>query len=694
MDERAFIADLDPAQRAAVTTSAAPLCILAGAGSGKTRVLTRRIAWRVATGSADPHHVLALTFTRKAAGELCSRLAALGVRDRVAAGTFHAVALAQLRRWWAERHQRAPAVLERKARILAPLLRQHSGRTGRDLVVQPADVAGAIEWAKARLVTPDTYEEAVAAGGHTPPLPPPEMARLYARYEEEKRRRGLVDFDDLLLLCADALAGDPDFAARQRWRFRHLFVDEFQDLNPAQFRLLEAWRAGRPDLCVVGDPNQAIYGWNGADHRFLTRFSEHFPGATVVRLDRNYRSTPQVLAVAHAVLSTGRRPPPTMRPTRPDGPVPTVVAHDTDADEARWVARAVRDRRAPGRPWSDIAVLARTNAQLALFEEAFRAAGVPYRVRGGGAFLDQPEVRAALAELRRCPPGVPLAAALADLEAVLAEAAADAAGTAERRLSLEMLLRLGREYDALEPQATPAGFLDWLAATVHTDEPDAAADAVDLATFHRAKGLEWPVVFVTGLERGFVPIGHADGPVAVAEERRLLYVALTRAERELHCSWARQRTFGARTMARAPSPWLEAIEAACQTLQTAGPGASWREQLARTRARLERSRAERTRPRPTVGRDADPSLLADLKAWRSATARAAGMPAYLVFHDATLAAIAEARPRDHLQLLRVPGVGPAKAERYADALLAIVARHAAASGGASPARTTAAGGAR
>jgi DNA helicase-2/ATP-dependent DNA helicase PcrA len=678
VDEHPFIAGLDPQQRAAVTTTAQPLCILAGAGSGKTRVLTRRIAWRVATGSADARHVLALTFTRKAAGELASRLAALGVRDRVAAGTFHAVAFAQLRRWWAERGQRPSAVLERKARILAPLLRHVAARRGRELLVQPADVAGEIEWAKARLVAPDGYEQAVVAAGRTPPLPPPAMAALFARYEDEKRRRGLVDFDDLLLLCADALEADPAFADQQRWRFRHIFVDEFQDVNPAQFRLLEAWRGGRPDLCVVGDPNQAIYGWNGADHRYLTRFGEHVPGATVVRLDRNYRSSPQILAAAHAVLAGGRRPPPPVRPARPDGPIPTVWACDTDLDEARLVARAVRDRHAPGRPWSDVAVLARTNAQLALFEEAFRAAGIPYRVRGGGAFLDQPEVRQALAELRRCPPGAPFAAALADLEAMLAESGTDAPGSAERRLSLEMLVRLGREYAALEPGASPAGFVAWLDATVHGDEPDGGADAVELATFHRAKGLEWPVVFVTGLERGFVPIGHAAGPAAVAEERRLLYVALTRASHELHCSWARQRTFGSRTMVRAPSPWLADIEAACAGLRAAGPGADWRRQLARTRAELEAARRarERDRPgRPTVGRNADPALLADLKAWRARVARDAAVPAYCVFHDATLAAVAEARPRDRLQLLQVPGIGPAKAERYGDELLALVARH-------------------
>src|SRR5438309_1664402 len=289
---------LNEAQRRAVTTDAAPLCILAGAGSGKTRVLTRRIAWRIANGTADPRHVLALTFTRKAAGELSGRLSALGVRDQVAAGTFHAIAYAQLRRRWADRGERPPTLVDRKVRLLAPLLAGH-----RSAAVQPADLATEIEWAKARFVGPAHYEAEAGAAGRKPALPLGVMASLYERYEEEKRRRGVVDFDDLLLLCARALETDETFAASQRWRFRHLFVDEFQDVNPVQFRLLDGWRGDGHDLCVVGDPNQAIFGWNGADPRYLTGFANRYPGAEVVRLDDNYRSSPQILAVADAVLN-------------------------------------------------------------------------------------------------------------------------------------------------------------------------------------------------------------------------------------------------------------------------------------------------------------------------------------------------------------------------------------------------------
>ena len=649
------LSDLNPAQRLAVESEAAPLCILAGAGSGKTRVLTRRIAHRIVSGSADPGHVLALTFTRKAAGELGRRLRQLGVRDQVAAGTFHAIAYAQLRRRWADRGETAPMLLERKARLLAPLL---PGRRGNGAPVQLVDVAGEIEWAKARMVAPGDYETAALLAGRTPPLPAATMATVYQRYEDEKRAKRVVDFDDLLFRCAQVLDGDPEFAATQRWRFRHLFVDEFQDVNPVQYRLLTAWLGDRVDLCVVGDPNQAIYSWNGADPTYLTHFSNRFPTAEVVSLDHNYLSTPQVLAVAGAVLG---RPP--MVAHRADGPVPLVRSFGSDDDEARGVARALRRARGGGLAWSHMAVLTRTNAQLERFEEALRAADVPFRNRGG-AFLDQPEVKEALAGLRRAPAGVPFGGRLADIEAAAAEV------PVERRLDLQQLVRLGHEYLALDASGDADGFLAWLRATVRSDQPDDGADVVELATFHRAKGLEWPVVFVAGLEKGLVPIGQAATEEAEAEERRLLYVALTRAVRELHVSWAQRRTFATRTVPRQPSPWLALIDNACARLrgEEVPPDRDvWAGRVAGARRKLRAGGP----PSP-----ADEPVLAALKQWRSSAARAANVPAYVIFHDATLAAVAQARPRTRAELLALPGLGPVKAERYGEAILEVVSRQA------------------
>ncbi|MGH8979378.1 MAG: UvrD-helicase domain-containing protein, partial [Acidimicrobiia bacterium] len=314
---------LDARQREAVTVDAQPLAIVAPAGSGKTRVLTRRIAWRTRRDDADPRHVVAVTFTRKAAGELVERLAALSVSG-VTAGTFHALALAQLRRRAHEQGRATPTILASKARLLAPIL----GARGRGGTALVGDVSAEIEWAKARGHGPDAYVRAAIEAGRRPPLPDLDVAAAYARYEEEKRRRRCCDFDDLLASCAAAIEQDATFAAAQRWRFRHLFVDEFQDATPLQIRLLRAWLGDRSDLCVVGDPAQAIYTFAGADAGPLTEFARHFPGGALVRLDRNYRSSPQIVAVAEGALGPDSGVAPrTVESVRPDADAPTIRAY-------------------------------------------------------------------------------------------------------------------------------------------------------------------------------------------------------------------------------------------------------------------------------------------------------------------------------------------------------------------------------
>ena len=664
---------LTEAQAAAVTSRAQPLCILAGAGSGKTRVLTRRIAYRVLDNTADAQHTVAVTFTRKAAGELRHRLAALGLRDGVAAGTFHSLALGQLRRWWSERGQAEPTILDRKVRIIGPLL------GGRRLgpAVQAVDIAGEIEWAKARGVSPARYEAEAANASRKPPVPADAFAALFERYENEKKRRGLVDFDDLLWLAGSTLEDDAQFAAATRWRFRHLFVDEFQDVNPVQYRLLRGWMGDRLDLCVVGDPNQAIYSWNGADPTLLTNFTEHYPGAEVVALADNFRSSPQILATANAVLADGLagRASADLVAHSPNGPLPVVTSFASETEEAKGLARLARSAHRPGRTWSSIAILVRTNAQSVPICEALADAGVPYRVRGDGGFLHQPEIRDAIATLRRLPKATPVRSAVADLDELLAEGD----GTDERRANLEELVRLAGEYDALEPGGTVAGFLSWLNSTVKSEAPDTAGDAVEVVTFHRAKGLEWPVVFIAGLERGLVPIGHASTPAAEAEERRLLYVAVTRAQELLRCTWAERRSFGAKAIPRSASPYVEAIEMTINLLDQGVAPSDLRAKIAAERARLASiSSARRARtPSKIAGANADADVLSALKAWRSETARAAGTPAYVIFHDTTLAALAEAMPRDERALLAVPGVGPVKIERYGADVLRVLAQAAA-----------------
>ncbi len=527
-------AGLTAAQREAVTALDRVLCVLAGAGTGKTRVLTLRVARRVHDGTADADHVLVCTFSRKAADELRRRLWSLHVGDEVKAGTFHRTALRLLGQHRSDRGLPPPVLLADRRGTLATVVglataastpsaeprRGAARRPGLPRLPAPhsasvGQLEAEIGWAKARLVAPAGYEEAARASHRRPSMGAARVAELYGRYEEAKRRQGVLDLDDLLWACADALEGDDRFAAAVRWRFRHVFVDEMQDVNPSQFRLLRALVGEDPDLFVVGDPHQSVYGWNGADPGLLDRLGELFPSARVVRLGENHRCSPQVVAVASAALGLLGGAAPTS--TRPDGAVPRVVPLPTEVDEAAWVARQVWLAHRPGRRWSQIAVLARTNAQLAPVLAALRAERVPARLAGG------------------------------DL------------GPAS-----DLRPRAGGGTDADHDEDPPD---DERASGERTAEE--GEDAVVLTTFHRAKGLQWPAVFVIGLSDGLVPIASARTTAARDEERRLLYVALTRAEDELTCTWAARRDAAseeAGTPPRRPSPWLEEVTRAGASL--------------------------------------------------------------------------------------------------------------------------------
>lgn len=686
MDAEALLSGLNEAQTRAVTSPAQPLCILAGAGSGKTRVLTRRIAHRAACDDLEPRHVLAVTFTRKAAGELTRRLRDLGLRESVAAGTFHAVAYAQLRARWADRNIRPPSLLERKAGFVARLLPAALLRRG----VSALDFVTEIEWAKARMLGHDDYTGAATLAGRRVSTDYATVAEVFGRYERTKRERRMVDFDDLLRLCRRDLLDDREFAATQHWRFRHFFVDEFQDVNPLQQALLRAWLGERRDLCVVGDPNQAIYAWNGADATYLVDFDRYWPGGASVRLVDNYRSTPQVLRTANAVLRAAagaHAEVAALVPHRPDGPEPTVTALTDDMAEAAAVARQVRDRHRPGGRWARQAVLVRTNAQLALIERALRAGGIPYRIRGGGALLDQPEVRTALQAARRHKgtfdaliaeidgraqrhTGAPAGAGPGGDDDGLAptdeELAADG-----RAANLEALARLARDYRDLGGAATVPGFLAWLADFARADLHDPGGDAVDLLTFHAAKGLEWSVVHLAGLEEGLVPISHAKTAAAQAEERRLFYVAVTRAQEELHCTWAEQRTFRERPATRRRSPFLDEVER--------------RAARARADRRVERRDGDRgvpppprpTSPPPPDVAPGDRAVFEALRSWRAGLARGALTPVRVIASDETLKALAAHRPATLAELAAIPGLGPSKVARYGEALLDLVAERTA-----------------
>jgi DNA helicase-2/ATP-dependent DNA helicase PcrA len=636
MDPGRLLDGLDAEQVTAVTSPGAPLAIVAPAGSGKTRVLTRRIAHRVAEGSADAAHVLAITFTRRAAGELLRRLDDLGGRPAPTVGTFHGVAWSVLRRRWADDNvRRPPELLTRPEKLLADLP-ELGGRGARPLT--PSEAAAEIGWAHARLVAPERYEAAATRSGRRPAGGTDLVAAAYLAYEKAKRARRLVDFDDLLAFVTREIWHDGTFAEVQRWRFRHIFVDEFQDVNALQRALLEAWRGGRSDLCVVGDPNQAIYEWNGADPSWITEFATHHPGATIVRLTHNYRSSPEIVAAAARVLGGSAA---AVEAVQPSGPPPAVHRFDDDVAEAAGVAALVHAERIPGRPWSSFAVLVRTHAQVPLIERALRDAGVPTRTPGGAPLLSQPAVRSVLdAAASRPEPGA-LRGFLDDLDEELV--------AGESVAALVTLAALGRQFVSSDPSAAIASFRAWLAVGSPGDDGTETGDAVELVTFHAAKGLEWPVVVLAGLERGLVPHASASTAAARDEEARLLHVALTRGEQRVHLTWAAKR--GGSTRAR--SPLLASVDAVTA------------DQVAPPPPRLRR-RA------PAV----DPTLAA-LRAWRRTAALAVGLPEPTVCSDEALAAVATARPATVDELAALPEIGAIAARRLGPRLLAALDRAAA-----------------
>jgi superfamily I DNA/RNA helicase len=613
-----LVADLTPAQHQAVTAPSPTVCVLASAGAGKTRVLIRRIGYRATSGSADPGHMLSITFTRKAAGELRDRLGQLGLASPVTAGTFHALALSQLRRWWADRRSPEPALLERKGRLIAELVAERPGLKDAGI----GELAGQLEWAKARLVEPGAFAAAASDAHRELPADAEAIAALYSRYEDEKRRRRVVDFDDLLVRYTGALEGDSRFAAAQHWRWRHVFVDELQDVNPLQYRMLLALLGNNDDLFVVGDPNQAIYGWNGSDPTFLANFPERWPAAELVHLDDNHRSSPQVVAAATAVL--GRQATP-VRSSQPDGPLPRLRCYPSEEAEAAGVAAELLGAHARGVRWAQMAVLVRAHSQATAITQALGRAGVPMQ--------------------------------------------------------------------ALVPAETQE---------LRDEEPDdpTGTEAVTVCSFHRAKGLQWTSVWVCGLEAGFVPIAYASTSSALAEERRLLYVALSRAERDLHCSWARQRRSHNGVMLwREPSPWLAALAGWCALPEgshdyvpgsSAGRGPGGRTGGALRGARLPGSRhipdeatmdfiASARRRLAAGNREEGPqpdssttALAQRLSDWRRRTARSSGVPAHVLMHDSTVTAIAVRKPANEEELRSVPGLGAVKVSRFGPAILALV----------------------
>jgi DNA helicase-2/ATP-dependent DNA helicase PcrA len=561
----ALLAGLDPEQRQVALAARGPVCVLAGAGTGKTRAITYRIAYAALSGTVDPAHVLALTFTVRAAGELRGRLRQLGV-GQVRASTFHAAALRQLNYFWPRVvGGRPPQLIDSKA----GLVREAAKRARVRLDGTPgalADTAAEIEWAKVIQVRPDGYAAAAAAAGRSAAAGADKLAAVYAAYEELRRERHLIDFESVLELTAAILIDSRVAAGQVHDIFRHFVVDEYQDVNPLQKLLLEAWLGDRDDLCVVGDPNQVIYSFTGATSTYLTGFTAEFPAATMVRLVRDYRSTPQVVAVANQLVRSASP----LAAQRPPGPRPVLIEYPDDAAEAAGLAHRVRTLMTAGVPAREIAILVRVNADTERFELALAEAGLPYVIRGAERFYDRPVVRQALVLLR----GAARGEAAGDSSDSLPDsvrhvltgigltprppsALRGAASVRENWESLAAIAQLADDMYAAGPEATLADFSAEL--TMRADLGQApAVDGVTLASMHAAKGLEWDAVLLPGLVEGLMPIVHARTAEALEEERRLLYVAVTRAREHLCLSWSSARAPGRRS-GRQRSRFLDGV---------------------------------------------------------------------------------------------------------------------------------------
>jgi DNA helicase-2/ATP-dependent DNA helicase PcrA len=638
------LAGLDDEQREAVEAPRGPVCILAGAGTGKTRAVTHRIAYQVHGGVVAPQHVLAVTFTTRAAGELRARLRGLGV-EGVQARTFHSAALRQLQYFWPRiSHGPRPTLVESK---LATIRAAASKCRLSVSVPEQRDLASEIEWAKAALVEPADYPLRAKAANRLPPLDLDVVRRVFAAYEEVNADRDQLDFEDLLLLMAGAIEGDATIATEVHERYRHFTVDEYQDVSPLQQRLLDAWLGGRDDLCVVGDPNQTIYSFTGASPSYLREFAARFDGARVVRLVRDYRSTNQVVGLANRLVPGSR-----LQAQCGDGPPPSFLGYDDEPAEADAVAAGIAALREQNVACREMAVLFRVNAQSEAYEAALAKAGIPYLLRGGQRFFERPEVREAVVLLR----GAARSAADHDsgglVETVTdvlssagftTEPPSGAGAARERWESLRAIVGLAEEFVASQSSAGIAEFVAELA-----DRADAQhappVEGVTLSSLHSAKGLEWDAVFLVGLVDGTVPITHATTTEQIEEERRLLYVGVTRARRHLTLSWALARAAGGRR-SRKPSRFLDGIRPVI----------------------LLPERAAKTTPALS-----DDPMVQRLREWRLQRSRDDGVPAYVVFDNKTLTEIAARAPADRRALAAVPGVGPKKLEQYADEVLGVL----------------------
>lgn len=668
---------LDPEQREVATTFGVPVVVIAGAGSGKTRALTHRIAYAALTGVLDPRRTLAVTFTTRAAGEMRARLHDLGV-GRVQARTFHSAALRQNQYFW----QRAygvefPQVTENRMGLVAEAASRQRLKTDTAML---RDLLSEVSWAKVSNVSVGDYPRlARQQRREVNNVEPEVVARVMAGYEQAKTARGQVDFDDILLCNAALLAQHPDVADEVRRTYAHFLVDEFQDVSPLQHTVLTQWLGERHDLCVVGDPNQSIHAFAGARASHLTQFRREHPDARLVRLMRNYRSTPQVVALANKVIAPVNAGVTLRAESRPGAEVEFAAASD-EATEAAQVADWLSARFAEGSSWREMAVLFRIGAQSPALEAALSERGIPYQVRGSERFYERAEIRRALGVLREAVRQT--SDADADPVELVREALTGAGWSAEPpsgsgrvREQWESLAAL---VDAVESIADDDADLDFTGVVDvlhHRASLDQAptGGGVTLSTMHASKGLEWDAVALFGVHDGSVPFILATSPDEIAEERRLLHVAVTRARQHLRVSWSSSHGRAVRGPSRFLTDSVPAALAASAPVRTPKSRRASGPVVCRVCHEPVSTAAARKLGRHVdCPSSYDEALLDALKQWRKEVADEASVPAYVVFTDATLIALAETLPSDDRGLLTVPGIGATKVERYGTDVLRLL----------------------
>ena len=683
MDPASILEGLDDEQRAVAESLEGPVMVLAGAGTGKTRAITHRIAYGVMTGAHDPRRTLAVTFTNRAAGELRTRLRSLGA-DGVQARTFHAAALRQLRYFWPRISDRAfPDLMPSKAGLVASALSANDLSPDTSLV---RDVSGDIEWARVNFL--DQHSLASTSTTRALSLEPSLLARVLGDYEQAKSDRGVIDFEDVMLVLVGALSTDHSIAREVRTAYRWLTVDEYQDVNPVQHTLLKLWLGDRDDLCVVGDPSQTIYSFTGARSRYLIDFPQEFPGATTVRLVRCYRCSPEIVELANGVIHAGPSSANavTLTSQRPSSSAPEVTTFDDDVAEASAVAAKIKASIDSGVRPRDICVLYRINAQQVEIESALATAAIPMTLRGSERFFERGEVREAITRIRGAARAQDVSApsdvvqGVSDVLSAMGwsrEQPTTTGAVRERWESLAAIVELARESGAADLSAF-VSFLEDRAAVQFAP----VADGVTLASIHSAKGLEWREVFLIGCSDGLIPLQHAETAEQLEEERRLLYVAVTRAEHALHLSWARARQPGGRATRQISRFLLRlgALPGVDRPSVRRGDGTKSGKKRARRGPATCRTcgKALVTAGERTIGRcqvcpaTFNEDFLEELKDWRLEHARSRSVPAYVVFTDATLIAIAEQLPTDEDGLSAIPGVGPSKLELYGEEIVALV----------------------